>query len=140
MRFYGFPHSSVGKESACKAGDPGSIPGSGRFPWRRQRLCTPVFLGLPGGSAGKDSGCKAGDLGSIPWRRERLPTPVFWPGEFHGSNLGFLQVECLARSHQGSTPFPTTLYTITVAKITNSISLQRQTSRDIVGSVLDHRP
>ena len=18
------------------------------------------------------------------WRRERLPTPVFWPGEFHG--------------------------------------------------------
>ena len=31
-----------------------------------------------------------GDLGSIPglgrfpWKRERLPTPVFWPGEFHG--------------------------------------------------------
>ena len=20
----------------------------------------------------------------IPWRRERQPTPVFWPGEFHG--------------------------------------------------------
>ena len=20
----------------------------------------------------------------IPWKRERLPTPVFWPGEFHG--------------------------------------------------------
>ena len=26
----GFPLSSVGKESACNAGDPGSIPGSGR--------------------------------------------------------------------------------------------------------------
>ena len=26
----GFPHSSVGKESACNAGDPGSIPGSER--------------------------------------------------------------------------------------------------------------
>ena len=25
--FRGFPHSSVGKESACNAGDPGSIPG-----------------------------------------------------------------------------------------------------------------
>ena len=25
-----FLHSSVGKESACNAGDPGSIPGSGR--------------------------------------------------------------------------------------------------------------
>ena len=28
----GFPDSSVGKESACNAGDPGLIPGSGRFP------------------------------------------------------------------------------------------------------------
>ena len=26
----GFPHSSVGKESACNAGDAGSIPGLGR--------------------------------------------------------------------------------------------------------------
>ena len=26
----GFPHGSVGKESACNAGDPSSIPGSGR--------------------------------------------------------------------------------------------------------------
>ena len=25
-----YPHSLVGKESACNAGDPGSIPGSGR--------------------------------------------------------------------------------------------------------------
>ena len=45
---------------------------------------------FPCGSAGKESACNAGDLGSIlglgrfPWRRERLPTPVFWPGEFHG--------------------------------------------------------
>ena len=23
-------------------------------------------------------------VGKIPWRREKLPTPVFWPGEFHG--------------------------------------------------------
>ena len=22
--------------------------------------------------------------GKISWRRERLPTPVSWPGEFHG--------------------------------------------------------
>ena len=28
----GFPHSSVGKESARSAGDPGSIPRSGRSP------------------------------------------------------------------------------------------------------------
>ena len=46
--------------------------------------------GLPYGSAGKESAHNAGDLGStpglvkIPWRRERLPTPVFWHGEFYG--------------------------------------------------------
>ena len=28
----GFPNRSVGKESACNAGDPGSIPGLGRSP------------------------------------------------------------------------------------------------------------
>ena len=48
------------------------------------------YKGFPCNSAGKESACNVGDLGSvpwvgkIPWRRERLPTPVFWPGEFHG--------------------------------------------------------
>ena len=28
----GFPYSSVGKNFACSAGDPGSIPGLGRSP------------------------------------------------------------------------------------------------------------
>ena len=45
--------SSASKESACNMRDLGSIPGLGRFPWRR----------------------------------ERLPTPVFWPGEFHGLSM-----------------------------------------------------
>ena len=40
----GFPGGSDGEESACNAGDPGSISGSGRFPWRREWLSTPVFL------------------------------------------------------------------------------------------------
>ena len=31
----GLPYSSDGKESACKAGDPGSIPRSGRYPGER---------------------------------------------------------------------------------------------------------
>ena len=30
--YQSFPDSSVGKESTCKAGDPGSIPGLGRSP------------------------------------------------------------------------------------------------------------
>ena len=29
---WSFPGSSAGKESVCKAGDPGLIPGSGRSP------------------------------------------------------------------------------------------------------------
>ena len=29
---WGFPDSSTGTESACNAGEPGSIPGSGRSP------------------------------------------------------------------------------------------------------------
>ena len=62
-----FPDSSVGKESACNAGDPSSIPGSGRSAGDpRARLPTPVFLGLLGGSAGEESACNVGDLGSIP--------------------------------------------------------------------------
>ena len=47
-------------------------------------------MGFPGGSAGNKPSRTVGDLGFIPglgrfpWRREPLPTPVFWPGEFHG--------------------------------------------------------
>ena len=35
----------------------------------------------------------------IPWRRERLPTPVFWPGEFDGlySPLGSKQLNTTER-------------------------------------------
>ena len=38
----------------------------------------------------KESACHVGELefdpwvGKTPWRRERLPTPIFWPGGFHG--------------------------------------------------------
>ena len=34
---------------------------------------------FPHSSVGKESTCNAGDPGLIPWRRERLPIPVFWP-------------------------------------------------------------
>ena len=59
-------------------------------PLEKDRLPTPVILGFPCGSAGKESAHNAGRpgfnpwVGKIPWRRERLPTAVFWPGEFHG--------------------------------------------------------
>ena len=83
-------YSSVGKESACNAGEPGSVPGLGRsageaigyplhFSWAShvaqlvERIC--LQCGKPGFSPW---------VGKIPWRKERLPVPVFWSGEFHG--------------------------------------------------------
>ena len=43
-----------------------------------------MYLELPCDSDSKEYTCNAGDLGSIPWRREWLSTPVFLPGESHG--------------------------------------------------------
>ena len=40
----GFPGGSEVKVSAWNAGDPSSIPESGRFPWRRKWQPTPVLL------------------------------------------------------------------------------------------------
>ena len=59
----GFPGSLDGKESACNAVDLGSIPGVGRFPWRREWQHTPVLL--PGEFCGQRS------LGGYsPWDRK----------------------------------------------------------------------
>ena len=78
-----FPGSSVGKESACIAGDPSLTPGEGvgyplQYSWTS--LVAQLVKNPPAiwqtwvGSLG---------LGD-PLERERLPTSVFWPGEFHG--------------------------------------------------------
>ena len=47
-------------------------------------------LGFPGGPVVKNPPANPGDLGfdswvrKIPWSRKWQPTPVFFPGEFHG--------------------------------------------------------
>ena len=83
MRVWGFPDSSVGKESACNAGDSDSW--IGKIHWRRDRLLTPAFLGFLGGSDGKESACSVGDPPLIPGLG-RLP------GEGNGYPL---QYSCL---------------------------------------------
>ena len=67
------------------------IPLTGQFINNRSLFCTvPKSGGLPWGSASKESACNVGALGSIPGLGRSpgggkgLPTPVFWPGEFHG--------------------------------------------------------
>ena len=49
-----------------------------------------------------------------PWRREQLPTPVFWPGEFHRqrslvhySSVQFSSVQSLGRVQLFATPWIT---------------------------------
>ena len=86
---WGFPDSSVGKESACNAGDPGSIPGLGQSPeegigyllqnsWASlvaqlvKKIC--LQCRTPGFNPW---------VGKIPWRKEQN-TAVFWPSEFQG--------------------------------------------------------
>jgi len=81
--------SSVGKESACNAGDPGLIPGSGRSPgegigyplqYSWASLVAQMVKNLPVmwktwvWSLGWED----------PLEKGTLSTPVFWPGEFHG--------------------------------------------------------
>ena len=60
----GFPNSSIGKESACNAGDPGSIPG-----WRRstgESIGYPLQDSWASQVAQLVKNLQVGDLGSIP--------------------------------------------------------------------------
>ena len=63
-------------------------------------------MGFPGGSAGKESACNAGDLGLIsglgrsPGGREKLPAPVFWPGESHGLCNHYPDTKIRRRQHK----------------------------------------
>ena len=61
-----FPGNSVVRNLPVNAGDKGLILELGRFPRRRDRQTTPVFMGFPGGSDGKESAHVVGDLGLIP--------------------------------------------------------------------------
>ena len=71
--FRGFPDSSVGKESACNAGDPGSIPGSERsagegIGYPLQYSCASLVAQLVKNLPAE---WKAW-VGKTPWRKERF--------------------------------------------------------------------
>ena len=85
----GFPDSSIGKESACNAGDPGSIRGSERSVG--EGIGYPLqysWASLVAQLVKTLSAMWETWVQSLGWEnllgRERLATPVFWPGEFHG--------------------------------------------------------
>ena len=82
---WGFPGSSVGKKSACNAKDPSSIPGWGRL--AGEGIGYPLqcsWASLVAQLVKNPLAMQDPWVGKIPWRRERLPPPVFWPGEFYG--------------------------------------------------------
>ena len=84
----GFPESTVDKEFTCSAGDPGSIPRLGRsaaeqkgyplqYSWAP--LVTQLVKNLP---AMWETWVQS--LGwEDPLEKGKIPTPVFWPGDFH---------------------------------------------------------
>ena len=89
--FMGFPCGSAGKQSTCNVGDLGSIPRLGRSPgeWKGYPL---QYSGLENSMdfivhGVAKSWTQLSDFHfhtTLPWTKERQPTVVFWPGEFHG--------------------------------------------------------
>ena len=77
----GFPDSSVGKEATCNAEDPGSTAGSGRS--AGEGIGYPLqysWASLVAQLVTNPSAMWETWVRSLAWK-ERLPTPVFWPGE-----------------------------------------------------------
>ena len=105
-----FPGGSAGKESACNAGYPGLIPGSGRsagegigypFQYSWASLVAQLVKNLPA--------MWETWVWKIPLRREQLPTPVFWSGETNTflANIGFqTQASWLSLLAEGSLLIP----------------------------------
>ena len=87
--FLGFLDSSFGKESACNAGDPGLIPGSGSS--FGEGISYPLqysWASLVAHTVKNPPVMWETSVWSLSWedppRRDGLPTPVFLPGESHG--------------------------------------------------------
>ena len=85
----GFPDSSIGKEHICNARDTGSIHGLGistgegiGYPLQDSWACLVAQL-VKNPPAVRETWVRS-LVGNIPWRREKLPNPIFWAGEFHG--------------------------------------------------------
>ena len=83
--------------------------------------CPFVVIRLPWWLRWKESACNAGDLGlipgsgKIPWRRERLPTPVFLPGEFQARGPCQAIVHGVAKSQTWPSNWTTTTTNVVTA-------------------------
>ena len=97
--YIGFSGGLDGKESACNAGDTGSIPGSGRSPGEEngnplQYSCLEnpmgrgvwqaTVLGVAKSWTQLSDHTHTHTHTHTHWRRAWQPTPVFLPGKSHG--------------------------------------------------------
>ena len=85
----GLLNTSISKESTCNAGDSSSIPGSGISPgegnnYPFQCSCASLVVQVVKNPSSMWETWVLSWVGKILWRKERVPTPVLWPGEFHG--------------------------------------------------------
>ena len=99
----GLPCGSAGKESTCNAGDLGWEdplekemathfstlayvgPNPPIQPINHEVICfNYLLLSLVAQLVKNPPAMQETWVGKIPWGRERLPSPVFWPKEFHG--------------------------------------------------------
>ena len=75
----GFLDSSVGKESACNSEDAGLFPGSRTGHAHHYSWASLVAQLVKNPPVVWDTWVRS-LCWEDPWRRESLPTPVFWPG------------------------------------------------------------
>ena len=81
VRHIGFPCGSAGKESTWNAGDPGSIPGSGRS--AGEGIGYPLLCSWASLVAQvKNPHCSVGDLGSIPGLGRSLGEGMGYPLQY----------------------------------------------------------
>ena len=85
----GFPCVSAVKESTCNVGDLGSVPGLGRSPGEEigylfQYSWASFMAQLVKNPPAMQETWFDSWVRKIHWRREKLPTPVFWPAELYG--------------------------------------------------------
>ena len=85
----GFLDSSVGKESTCNAGGPGSIPGSGRSPgegigYSLQYSWASLMAQLVKNPPAMQEPWVQSLVWEDPLKKGKGITPIFWPGEFNG--------------------------------------------------------
>ena len=122
MTYWGFPDRSVGKESACNAGDPGSIPGSGRstgegigypllYSWASlvaQTVKNPPAMQETGFNPGSGRSLEGGN--GNPLQYSCLGNPMdreVWRARVHGVTISWTRLHTRVIIRNNFTYFPT---------------------------------